>query len=242
MSRTPVGHNLHGMRRIVSLGLLLVVACGGGVFGPPMPVGLGPTDSATVSGWVAATRATGPVMMRFRFTYRDEKGTAKGRGSAIILPPDSLRFDFAGPLGSNRSAAMVVGDSGHWAIPEDQVAKLVPSYPILWAMLGQARFPDPADTLRALVQGDVTAWRYASGGDTVEYLRTSGATPQLVVDVREQGRRIGRVVTDLSPAGQPLRARLSVPSKPARVDLEFYRHEPLTDRPDSLWVRPSDES
>jgi len=228
------------MRPRLLLVALLLAACGGGVIGPPMPVGLGPTDSTTVGAWVGATQVGEPVMMRFRFTYIDEKGTAKGRGSAIILPPDSLRFDFAGPLGANRSAAMVVGDSGHWAVPEDEVEKLVPNYPILWAMLGQARYPSPDDSLRALEQGELTAWRYASGEDTVEYIRTRGATPQLVVDVRHAGKRIGRVVTDLSPAGQPLRARLSVPSKPARVDLEFYRHEPLAERPDSLWVKPDD--
>ncbi len=221
--------------------ILLLSACAGGSFGPPMPVGLGSAEPGAIDKWVAATVTTEPVMMRFHWKYRDEKGDAGGRGSAIIIPPDSLRFDFSGPLGSGRSAAMVVGDSGLWAVPEDQVEKLVPNYPILWAMLGMARFPGPDDTLRALERGDLTAWRYASGPDTVDYIRTSGDTPQLVVEVRAEGRRVGRVVTDLGPGGQPLRSRLSVPSKPARVDLEFYRHEPLSERPESLWVRPSDE-
>ncbi len=34
-----------------------------------------------------------------------------GRGTARIVPPDSLRFDYAGPLGFGSGAAVVIGDS-----------------------------------------------------------------------------------------------------------------------------------
>ena len=54
---------------------------------------------------------------------------------------DSLRFDFAGPLGAGRGAAFVVGDSLQWVQGEEGLQKLVPSYPLLWAIMGLPRLP-----------------------------------------------------------------------------------------------------
>ncbi len=220
--------------------LLMVTACAGGMIGPPMPVGLMPVPADSVQAWVASTWSGEPSFMRFRFDYRERRGNAGGRGSATIAPPDSLRFDFAGPFGANRSAAFVVGDSGIWAEPEEQVQKLVPNYPILWAMLGRARDPGPGTTLTGLQAPDLTAWRYVTAADTVDYVLTRGLKPQLVVDVRQGGRRLGRVVTEFDADGRPKKARLDVPSKPARVELEFYRWERPDSLPGTLWQRPDD--
>lgn len=236
------GSKLRAMRSPLPMLCLLLAACGGKPFGPPMPTALAPVAAETVVPWVQATRVIAPIQMRFRFSYLEEGASAKGRGTAIVLPPDSLRFDFAGPLGSGRSAAAVIGDSGLWAVPEDEVEKLVPNYPILWAMLGQARGPAAGDRVRAFADTTVTAWRYTAGADTVDYIRTAGASGVLVVDVRQSGRRIGRVVTHLDARGRPLRSRLEVPSKPARVELEFYRWEAPDSLPPNLWVKPDAES
>ena len=205
-----------------------------------MPTALGPAEGATVASWVGGTQATEPVLMRFRWTFIDEKGTAKGRGSAIILPPDSLRFDFRGPLGSGSGAAAVVGDVPLWAEPEEEVDKLVPNYPLLWAMLGKARYPGADDQLRAYTDDRLTAWRYANGADTVDYILVRGESRQLVVDVRQAGRRIGRVATVLTADGMPESARLEIPGQPARLDLSFYVAGPLDAIPPDLWQRPAD--
>ena len=67
---------------------------------------------------------------RFKWLFQDERSSAGGRGSARIAPPDSLRFDVAGPFGSGAAAAAVVGDQPLWAEPPDAVKKLVPNYPL----------------------------------------------------------------------------------------------------------------
>lgn len=178
--------------------------------------------------------------MRFSWRFLDEKGTASGRGSAQIAPPDSLRFDFRGPLGSGRGAAAVVGDSALWAEPEDQVQRLVPSYPILWAILGQGRYPLAGDQVSGLETERVRAWRYVNGVDTVDYVLTLAGKRQLVADVREGPRRIGRVVTTFDADGWPLTARLDVPSGPARLDLTFTERTRMDAIPSDRWIAPVD--
>lgn len=207
-----------------------------------MPTALAPAEAGTVRAWVGATQATEPTLMRFRWTFIDEKGTAKGRGSAIILPPDSLRFDFRGPLGSGSGAAAVVGDMALWAEPEEEVDKLVPSYPILWAMMGKARYPAAGDEVRAFRDDRLTAWRYASGADTVDYMILRQDGTQLFVDVRQAGQRIGRVATTLDDSGYPATVRLEIPGGPARLELTFYAAGPLDSLPPNLWVKPDADS
>lgn len=241
MSRGERGGKLGTMRFLMpSLLLVATGACGGRAFGPPMPTALAPVDPAMVAGWVGGTQAGEPTMLRFRWTFQDEKGAAKGRGSAIILPPDSLRFDFRGPLGSGSGAAAVVGDLALWAEPEEEVDKLVPNYPLLWAMLGKARAPTAGDALRGYRDEHLTAWRYSAGADTVDYILVHGSPRQLIVDVRQGGSRIGRVATTLDAVGHPVRARMEIPRQPARLDLSFYVAGPLDDRPADLWTRPDD--
>lgn len=240
MSREAQGGKLGAMRSPIPALSLLLAACGGRAFGPPMPTTMAPAEAGTVAAWVGETEARQPVMMRFRWTFIDEKGTAKGRGSAIIVPPDSLRFDFRGPLGSGAGAAAVVGNTALWAEPEEEVNKLVPNYPILWAMLGRARHPDADVAIRAFSDDRVTAWRYVSGADTVDYQVVRHLSRQMFVDVRQAGERIGRVATTYDAAGFPAKARLEVPSRPARLELAFYGAGPLDTLPVDLWARPSD--
>ena len=68
-------------------------------------------------------------------------------GSARVAPPDSLRFDVAGPFGAGAAAAAVIGDQPLWAEPPDAVKKLVPNYPLMWAMFGIARQPEARNQL-----------------------------------------------------------------------------------------------
>src|SRR5690242_8725652 len=109
--------------------------------GALVPVAAAPVSPAQVSAWVQATVPTDSRLMRFKWLFRNENSSAGGRGSARIAPPDSLRFDIAGPFGSNPAAAVVVGDSARWVEPEDVIKKLVPNYPLMWALLGVARLP-----------------------------------------------------------------------------------------------------
>src|SRR5215210_3463969 len=112
-----------------------------GAPGALVPLGAAPVSRAQVAQWVGATVPPEHRLHRFKWLFQDERSSAGGRGSARIAPPDSMRFDVAGPFGSGAASAAVVGDEPLWAEPPDAVKKLVPNYPLMWAMFGVARPP-----------------------------------------------------------------------------------------------------
>ncbi len=187
--------------------------------GPLMPAAARPVTVSQVAEWVQPTVPTASRLIRFKWLFRDDNSSAGGRGSARIAPPDSLRFDVSGPFGSDPSAAAVVGDSALWVQPEDAIGKLVPSYPLLWALLGVARLPAEGATLRGSATAERTAWEYARGEDTTAYV--SGAGGRFFAEVREAGKVIGRVETSRGDGGELKTARLVVPAAPARLDITF---------------------
>jgi hypothetical protein len=202
--------------------------------GPLVPVTAEPVTREQVAEWVASTIPPEPRLHRFKWLFQDERASAGGRGSARIAPPDSLRFDVAGPFGSGAATAVVVGDQPLWMEPPDAVAKLVPNFPLMWAMFGIARMPPDGAALRGLSNGSVTAWQYASASDTVEYVRTAGNPGSFVAQVRQAGELIGRAETTLGPDGIPLKSRLTVPSAPAQLDLTFSSTTKASFAPD-IW-------
>jgi hypothetical protein len=219
------------------IGLVALLGCGGAP-GPVVPLGAVPGPLAEASAWTLEGRLDPPVLHRFRWLYRDRSQSLGGRGSARIAAGDSLRFDISGPLGSGRGAAFVVGDSALWAEPEEDVRKLVPNYPLLWAMLGVTRMPDGVTEAFRFTDAKVTAWRLVSGTDTVEFARIAGPPLKLVAEVRQGGERIGRVETVFGENGALKSARLDIPRAPARLDLTYAsssRTQPFA--PDT-WLRP----
>jgi hypothetical protein len=232
-------------RHLAVLALPVVLAScaslAGGGPGPAMPTALQPVTAAQLSGWIAASQPAERRLLRFKWQFVDaDKATAGGNGSARIAVPDSLRFDYRGPLGAGRGAAVVIGDSGLWAEPEEQFKKLVPNYALLWAMLGVVRSPSRQAVLFGLEDERITAWRYVHGADTVDYARTKGTPVQLVADVREGGTRIGRVVTTFDDLGAPATSRLDVPAGPVRLTLKFTMvSTPPTLAPE-IWHAPRD--
>ena len=210
------------------------LACGGAP-GSVVPAGAAPVTREQVAEWVRGTRPAAHRLHRFKWLFRDDKSSAGGRGSARIAPPDSMRFDVAGPFGSGAASAAVVGEEPLWAEPPDAVSKLVPNYPLMWGMFGVARPPDLGADLQGLSDGDLTAWRYVEAGDTVEYVRTVGRPTRMVTQVRRAGELVGRAATPLPSPGPPLTARLMVPSVPARLDLTFLSTSQADFAPD-IWV------
>jgi hypothetical protein len=189
--------------------------------GPVIPEGAQPVSATDVAEWVASTVPAHHQLYRFKWLLRDERGSAGGRGSARVAPPDSLRLDVAGPFGSGVASAVVVGDHPLWTDPPDAIARLVPNYPLMWATFGIARLPPGGVELRGLTNGSTQAWQYAGSTDTVEYARTIGDAGRLIAEVRQAGKVLGRVETTLAPDNTPLKARLTVPSAPAQLDLTF---------------------
>jgi hypothetical protein len=214
----------------------LVVSCTGAP-APIAPVGMVPLAREQVLGWVTATLPRTPMAIEYGAVLIDQhSATSKGRGTISILPTDSLRFDFTGPLGMGRSAAAVVGDSALWAEPQEDVEKLVPSYPLLWAMVGVARPPGPGDEVRGLQAGTVTAWQYrGSGDDTVTYVRTSR---EFRAEVWREGKIFGQVITTYGDDGVITKSRLLVVSPQARLDITFRKVLSVKDFPKEIWDEP----
>jgi hypothetical protein len=152
-----------------------------------------------------------------------------------VASPDSLRFDVAGPFGSGAASAVVVADQAVWTEPPDAIAKLVPNYPLMWAMFGVAWMPPPEAELRGLSKDSVTIWQYAGPTDTVQYARTAGNPVKFFAEVRRAGEVIGRAETTLKPDGAPIKARLTVPSVPAKLDLTFLSTSRATFAPE-IWL------
>ena len=203
--------------------------------GAVVPASAEPVSQGQVAEWVASTVPADHQLHRFKWLFKDERASAGGRGSARVAPPDSLRFDVAGPFGSGAASAVVVGDRAIWTEPPDAIAKMVPNYPLMWAMFGVARMPHEGAKLRGLTKGATTAWQYAESSDTIEYARTLGNPVRFVAVVRQNGKLVGLAETQLDPDGTPLKARLTVPSAPAQLDLTFLSTNRASFAPD-IWL------
>jgi hypothetical protein len=105
----------------------------------------------------------------------------------------------------------------------------------MWAMFGIARMPAAGATLRGFSEDSVIIWQYAGPTDTVEYARTAGNPVRFFAEVRHAGKLIGRAETTLKPDGVPIKARLTVPSPPAKLDLTFLSTTRATFAPE-LWL------
>jgi hypothetical protein len=213
--------------------------CGGSLAPLPVPAGLAPASIADASAWADSTRPAEPRDIRFRLQFQAERGSTGGSGRARLALPDSLRFDARGALGSWRAQAFVAGDTAMWAEPEEDVRKLVPNYTLFWAMLGIARAPAAGSTVRTLTDSSVTAWQFVIGRDTVEYVRLGAPAGRLLAEVRQAGRRVGRVETSFGADGLPATSRLIVPSGPARLDLTFFQNTKAGALAPETWTRPA---
>jgi len=218
-----------------------LTACSSALPGPEMPTPLAPTNPVLVAGWVDELRLPAASETRFDARFQEGSGAeASPKGAVVIAPPDSLRFDIRGPLGSAARAVFVVGDSAIWAEPEEEVTNLVPEYDLLWALVGQARPPKADDELFAQSTATTRAWQYVRGADTVNYLLTTGPKRSFLAEVHRAGDLIGRVFTTFDADGRLARAQLDVPSRPARLTLRFRNHRTPDSLPASLWIRPDD--
>ncbi|HEU4697928.1 MAG TPA: hypothetical protein VFS40_02015 [Gemmatimonadales bacterium] len=225
---------------LLVLGALAATAagCSRAAPAPVVPAGAQPVTPDQVASWVAPTTPEGHQIYRFKWLFQDERSSAGGSGSARLAGPDSLRFDVRGPLGAGAAAAFVVGDTAVWTDPEDIIQRLVPNFPLMWAMFGVARLPEPGRALQGAADGATTVWQYVGAGDTLSYARTVGEKGRLVTEFRERGKVVGRAETALGPDGRPLTARLTVPSVPARLDITFVSSSDTTAFPARVWRRP----
>lgn len=174
-------------------------------------------------GWARASLPPHQTAIRFRWKYQDDQKRWGGRGQARIAPPDSLRFDYVGPLGLGAGAAAVVTDSAIWADPEKNFRSLVPAVRMLWAALGIVRPPAPDAAVSSrdgeAADSTVRIWRFVQAEDTLDYRETRRGTRVLEAEWRKQGKVQARSRTEFDPHGWPARARLDFPEGAARFEL-----------------------
>ncbi|HKW40238.1 MAG TPA: hypothetical protein VJN39_03220 [Gemmatimonadales bacterium] len=190
-----------------------------------VPQPLPPVDRDSAVDWTRATLPLHTTAIRFRWKYQDREKRWGGRGQARIAPPDSLRFDYVGPLGLGAGAAAVVADSTIWADPEKNFRSLVPAVRMLWAGLGIARPPAAAAAVFGAGGGggaadsSVRIWRFVQGDDTLDYRETRGESRVLEAEWRREGRIQARSRTQLDGHRMPATARIDFPEGPARFEL-----------------------
>jgi hypothetical protein len=204
---------------------------------PLVPTPLAPASRDSAAAWARTTLPATPTVIRFRWRYVDGRGRYAGRASARIAPPDSLRFDFAGPLGLGSGAAVVIGDRVAWADPERNFRSLVPAIPMLWASLGMVQPP----TDSAAVFGEVeesarrAVWRFAGEGDTLDYVATNGVERMLEAEWRRGGTVVARSRTALDAQARPAEARVDFPEASARFELTVVGVDTAAVIPPALW-------
>ena len=186
-----------------------------------MPQPLAPADRDSAVTWARTSLPLHPTAIRFRWKYQDSEKRWGGRGQARLAPPDSLRFDYVGPLGLGAGAAAIVGDSTIWADPEKNFRSLVPAVRMLWAGLGIARPPRAEAAVFGAGGADssVRIWRFVQGEDTLDYRETLADARVLEAEWRRQGTVQARSRTQLDAHGKPAAARIDFPEGPARFEL-----------------------
>ncbi|HYT03823.1 MAG TPA: hypothetical protein VEM13_02930 [Gemmatimonadales bacterium] len=204
---------------------------------PLIPLPLAPADRDSAIAWSAATVPGRRTAIRFRWKYQDDQKRWGGRGQARIAPPDSLRFDYVGPLGLGAGAAAVVADSTIWADPEKNFRSLVPAVRMLWAGLGIVRPPAPDAAVFGArdrgagagggggggggggVDSGVRLWRFVRGEDTLDYRETTGSARVLEAEWRQGGKILARSRAQFDVHEMPASARIDFPEGPARFEL-----------------------
>ncbi len=166
-----------------------------------------------------------------------------GRGTARIVSPDSLRFDYVGPLGWGSGSAVVIGDSVAWADPDKNFRSLVPAIPMLWAAFAMVQ--PPADD--AVVFGtrladssqhrQRTVWRFAQVEDTLDYVVTDSAGRESVLEAewRRRGKVVARSRSQLDALGRAANARVDFPEAPAKLELTVVAVDTAAVIPPALW-------
>jgi hypothetical protein len=208
-----------------------------------MGVALTPASRDSAVRWTRATLPRTPTLIRFRWRYQDERVKYAGRGSARIVPPDSLRFDYAGFLNMGAGAAVVIGDSVAWADPEKNFRSLVPAIPMLWAALAMVRPPAADASVFGLQLVDSAQhkrrlfWRFAQVEDTLDYVVTDSAGHESILEAewRRRGAVVARSRSQLDTLQRPASARVDFPEAPARFELTVGVVDTAAVIPPAVW-------
>jgi len=177
-----------------------------------VPTALGPASRDSAAQWARATLPRTPALIRFRWHYQDERVKYAGRGTVRIQPPDSLRFDYVGPLGLGSGAAVIIGDSVVWADPDKDFRSLVPAVPMLWAAFAMVRPPTEQAAVFGAQLEQRVVWQFAQPADTLAYVATPPDSARrggmLEAEWRRRGKLVARSWARLDTLAHPASARI----------------------------------
>ena len=130
----------------------------------------------------AAQLAAGHQRVTFRWEFSDGEVGFKGEGVARVAAPDSARLDFFVNNGLGGGHAVLIGNTLSIPRGAEQIRRVLPPVPLLWASLGRLALPPAPDTtLRSegrLLRADVgkdPRWRVTfEGRRFVELTRIDG--------------------------------------------------------------------
>ena len=155
---------------------------------------LAPASRDSAAQWARATLPRTPALIRFRWHYQDERVKYAGRGTVRVAPPDSLRFDYVGPLGLGSGAAVIIGDSVVWADPDKDFRSLVPAVPMLWAAFAMVRPPSESAAVFGAPLERRVVWQFAQSSDTLAYVATAPDSARQGGMLEAEWRRAGKLV------------------------------------------------
>ena len=228
---------LDRLRALSYIGACALLGACAGRFVPFVTAALLPAGRAEALAWAMRTVPGHDTAIRFRFRYEDRRRRWSGRGTARVAPPDSLRFDYVGPLGLGAGAAVVVGDSAVWADPEENFRSLVPAVRMLWAALGVVRPPGSEARVTTAAGASSTIWRFAEGADTLDYVAADGRSRTLEAEWRREGKILARSRTEFDAHARPTAARNAFPEGPARFELTVVAVDTMAAFAPALWQR-----
>ena len=173
--------------------LALIVFVGGGCAPRAMPLKGAPAPDRALP---TLALAPGHRKIVFHWNYQENSLNANGDGAIRVASPDSARVDLFLNGGLFLGNATLIGDNLS-AANNDQVGRVLPPAPMMWAALGRLAIPALADTV-ITIDGDVlyadigrpAAWRVTiKGSRLMQLARLSGGRIAEVV-TRDDGGRL----------------------------------------------------
>jgi len=155
---------------------------------------------------------------------------------ARVVPPDSLRVDWAAVLGLKSGAAVVLEDSLSWADPKENFSSSVSAaVQLVWTALGVARPPRPGAAVSGMRDSARILWRFAERQDTLDFRLGASPPRTLEAEWRRAARVMARSRAELGPDGWPTRVRIDVPERPARFEVTFVGVDTAATFAPALW-------
>jgi len=176
-----------------AIALALIVFAGAGCAPRVVPLKGAPAPERSLP---ALQLASGHRKIVFHWDYQENSLNAKGDGAIRMASPDSARVDLFLNGGVFLGNATLIGDNLS-APNKNQVGRVLPPPPMMWAALGRLAIPALPDTV-ITVEGDVlyadvgrpAAWRVTIKGNRLMQLaRLSGGRIAEVV-TRDDGGRL----------------------------------------------------